>query len=198
MMKSIWMILALGLLFTASQASAEDMKLDLNIPEVKVEGLQGNNNTVALWIEDSRQEKILGKNLQGDNVVLSRDVAAAMMGSLSSALRSAGFRLEPYQVNAPVAMLVSIKSLTYASEKNMVTNSARLSCKLLATLSRNGTMVKERILGTSGEYTLTLWAGKKKISELVSETLGDTARALLQDTETVAFMSEAPQNSLAQ
>jgi len=192
MMKTTWMVLTIGLICAASPASAADMRLDLNIPEVNVEGLQGNNNTVALWVEDDRQEKILGKNLQGDNVVLSKDVAAAVMGSLSSALHSAGFRLEPYRADAPVAMLISIKSLTYASERNMITNTARLSCKLMATLNSNGTMVKERTLGTSGEYTLTLWASKKKISELVSETLHDTVLAVLQDADTATFLITTP------
>jgi len=192
------MVLAIGLIFAASPADASDMRLELTIPEVNVESLQGNNNTVALWVEDGRQERILGKNLQGDNVVLSKDVAAAVMGSLSSALRSAGFRLEPYRADAPVAMLINIQSLTFAAEKNMITNSASLSCKLLATLSRNGTMVKERTIGTSGEYTLTLWASKKKISELASETLGDTVSALLQDADTVAFLKETPQGAPTQ
>ena len=191
-MKTTWMILAIGLIFAASPASATTMRLDLNIPEVAVEGLQGDNHAVALWVEDGRQETDLGKNLQGDNVVLSKDLAAAVMGSVSSALRSAGFRLEPYRADAPVAMLIRIQSLTYASEKGMITNTARLSCKLGATLSRNGSMVKERTLGTSGEYTLTLWASKKKISELVSETLGDTVRELLQDADTTAFLVTTP------
>jgi uncharacterized lipoprotein YajG len=90
-------------------------------------------------------------------------------------------------------MLIRIQSLTFTAEKNMITNSARLSCKLVATLSRNGTMVKERTIGTSGEYTLTLWASKEKISELVSETLGDTISALLQDADTTTFLKKTPQ-----
>jgi len=191
-MKTTWMMLAIGLIFAAAPASATTMKLDINIPEVNVNGLQGNNNTVALWVEDDRQEKTLGKNLQGDDVVLSEDVAAAVMGSITSALRSAGFKVEPYRSDAPVAMLVRIKSLTYAPEKGMVTNTARLSCKLFASLSRNGSMQKERMLGTSGEYTLTLWASKEKISELASETLGDTLSELLQDTDTVSFLTSTP------
>ncbi|OIO68118.1 MAG: hypothetical protein COW19_01915 [Zetaproteobacteria bacterium CG12_big_fil_rev_8_21_14_0_65_55_1124] len=197
-MKLTWMALAIGLIFAASPASAADMKLDLNIPEVNVEGLQGNGNAVALWVEDVRQEKILGKNLQGDDVVLGSDVVAAVMANASSSLRTAGFKVEPYQVNAPVAMLISIKSLSYAAEKGMVTNTAKLSARFIATLSSNGVMVKERTIGTSGEYTLTLWAGKKKISELVSESLGDTVSALLQDSDTVTFLKEAPQGVPAQ
>jgi len=197
-MKLTWMALAIGLIFAASPASAADMKLDLNIPEVNVEGLQGNGNAVALWVEDVRQEKILGKNLQGDDVVLGSDVVAAVMANASSSLRTAGFKVEPYQVNAPVAMLISIKSLSYAAEKGMVTNTAKLSARFIATLSSNGVMVKERTIGTSGEYTLTLWAGKKKISELISESLGDTVSALLQDSDTVTFLKEAPQGVPAQ
>jgi len=197
-MKLTWMALAIGLIFAAAPASAADMKLDLNIPEVNVEGLQGNGNAVALWVEDVRQEKILGKNLQGDDVVLGSDVVAAVMANASSSLRTAGFKVEPYQVNAPVAMLISIKSLSYAAEKGMVTNTAKLSARFIATLSSNGVMVKERTIGTSGEYTLTLWAGKKKISELVSESLGDTVSALLQDSDTVTFLKEAPQGVPAQ
>jgi len=191
-MKTIWMMLTLGLIFAAPPASATTMTLDINIPEVTVNDLQGNNHTVALWVEDDRQEKTLGKNLQGDDVVLSKDVAAAVMGSLTTALRTTGFKVEPYRADAPVAMLIRIKSLTYASEKGMVTNTARLSCKLLASLSRNGSMEKERTLGTSGEYTLTLWASKKKISELASETLGDTVSELLQDADTVSFLTSTP------
>jgi uncharacterized lipoprotein YajG len=192
-MKLIWMALAIGLTFSASPAAASDMKLDLNIPEVNVEALQGNNNAVALWVKDGRQEKALGNNLQGDKLVLRSDIAADVTASFSSALRSSGFRLEPYRADAPVAMLIRIQSLTFTAEKNMITNSARLSCKLVATLSRNGTMVKERTIGTSGEYTLTLWASKEKISELVSETLGDTISALLQDADTTTFLKKTPQ-----
>jgi len=197
-MKPIWMLFALMLLCGTSEALAADMRLNLNIPEINVEGLQGNNHTIALWVEDGRQENILGKNLQGDNIVLSSDVGADVTASFSSAFRSSGFRLEPYRADAPVAMLIRIQSLTFTAEKNMITNSARLSCKLVATLSRNGTMVKERTIGTSGEYTLTLWASKEKISELVSETLGDTVSALLQDADTVSFLKETPQGAQAQ
>jgi len=191
-MKTISMLLGLMLMCASSAAMAADMRLDLNIPEVSVEGLQDNNNAVALWVVDDREGKTLGKNLQGDNVVISKDVAAAVMGNLSSTLRSAGFRLEPYRADAPVAMLVSIKSLNYAAEKGMVTNTAKLSAKFTATLSSNGEMVKERTIGTSGEYTLTLWASKKKISELVSETLHDTVLAVLQDADTAAFLTTTP------
>ena len=197
-MKPIWMLFALMLLPAPSEALAADMRLNLNIPEVNIESLQGNNHTVALWVEDGRQENILGKNLQGDNVVLSSDIAADVTASFSSAFRSSGFQLEPYRADAPVAMLIRIQSLTFTAEKNMITNSARLSCKLVATLSRNGTMVKERTIGTSGEYTLTLWASKEKISELVSETLGDTVSALLKDADTVTFLKETPQGAQAQ
>ena len=85
-MKTMWMLFGLILLCSPFQASAADMKLDLNIPEVSVEGLQGNSNAVSLWVEDARKETVLGKNLQGENVVLKGDAAAAVMASFSSTL----------------------------------------------------------------------------------------------------------------
>ena len=191
-MKSMWMLLGLILLCSTSQASAADMRLDLNIPEVNVEGLQGNGQMVALWVEDARKETILGKNLQDENVVLKGDVAAAVMASFSSTLRTAGFRVEPFRDNAPVAMLIRIQSLSYASKKNFMTSTAKLDCKLQVTLSRSGIMKKERTLGTSGEFTLPWRPNKDRVAELVSEILHDNVLAVLQDADTTAFLTKAP------
>lgn len=187
-MKTIWMMLSLIMVFGVSQASAADMHLKLNIPEVNVENLQGNGQAVALWVEDSRNDPSLGVNLQGDKVVLRNDAAAAVMASFTSALRTAGFRIEPYRADAPVAILIRIQSLSYASKKNMMTSTAKLGCKIQATLSRDGVMVKERDLDTSGEHTLAWRPNKTEIAELVSETLHDAVLAMLQDTDTTDFL----------
>jgi len=193
-MKATWMLLALGLIYVvASPALAADMKVDLNIPGVTVTGLQGKAQAVALWVEDGRSDPGIGVTLQNDNIVPARDIAATVMASFTSALRAAGFRLVPYRADAPVAILVRIRSLSYTSEKNILTSTARLSCGMVATLSRGGAMVKERTLGTTGEYTLTWRPNRKKISELLSSTLGDTVQAVLQDADTVAFLNAGPQ-----
>ena len=191
-MKPTWMMLAIGLIFSASPASAADMKLDLNIPEVSVEGLQGNSNAVSLWVEDARKETVLGKNLQGENVVLKGDAAAAVMASFSSTLRTAGFKVDPYRADAPVSMLIRIQSLTYDSEKNFMTSTANLSCKFMAILSHGGVMKKERTLGTSGEFTLPWRPNKDRVAELVSEILHDNVLAVLQDDDTAAFLTTSP------
>jgi len=191
-MKTISILLGLMLLCAPSETLAADMHLDLNIPQVSVEGLQGNGQVVALWVEDARKETILGKNLQGENVALKGDVAAAVMASFSSTLRTAGFRVEPFRADAPVSILIRIQSLTYDSEKNFMTSTANLSCKLMATLSRSGVMKKERTLGTSGEFTLPWRPNKDRVAELVSEILHDNVQAVLQDADTAAFLTTTP------
>jgi len=175
--------LAVGIMLWAQGAMAAEVQVDLHIPEVKADGLTGNAAVVALWVEDGRQNANLGKNLDGDALVLSQDAAATVMASVSTALRAAGFRLEPYRADAPLALLISMQGLKYSSEKGMVSSKARVSASLHASVSRQGEKTAEKTLTSSGEYSVAWRPSTAKIGEVVGETLADAVRAVLQDEQ---------------
>jgi len=182
-MKKVWMMLALGLIWGSSIAAAAEVKVDLHIPDVDIEGLLGNDNVVALWVESVRKDGRIGKDLEGANVMLNQDAAASVMAAVSTSLRMAGFQLVPYRADAPLALMITLKSLDYSSEKSMVSSKARVSASMHAIVSRLGEKVAEKTLGASGEYVVAWRPSKDKIGQVVSETLADNVRAVLQDPE---------------
>jgi len=193
-MKKLLMIAALGLIWGNSIAAAEEVKVDLHIPDVDIEGLTGNNHVVALWVESARKDGRIGKDLEGADVVLNQDAAASVMAAVSTTLRMAGFQLVPYRADAPLALMISLDSLNYSSEKHMVSSKARASASMHATVSRLGKKVAEKTLGASGEYVVAWRPSKDKIGEVVSETLADNVRAVLQDTEINAALKGNGEN----
>jgi len=192
-MKKVWMMLALGLIWGSSIAAAAEVKVDLHIPDVDIEGLLGNDNVVALWVETARKDGRIGKDLEGASVVLNQDAAASVMAAVSTTLRMAGFQLVPYRADAPLALMITLKSLNYSSEKSMVSSKARVSASMHATVSRLGEKVAEKSLGASGEYVVAWRPSRDKIGQVVSETLADNVRAVLQDPEINAALKGSPQ-----
>jgi len=193
-MKKLWMIAALGLIWGNAIAAAAEVKVDLHLPDVDIEGFLGDNQTVALWVKAAGKEGRIGKDLEGASVVLNQDAAASVMAAVSTTLRMAGFQLVPYRADAPLALMISLDSLNYSSEKNMVSSKVRASASMHATVSRMGKKVAEKTLGASGEYVVAWRPSTDKIGEVVSETLADNVRAVLEDLEIKAALKGGSEN----
>jgi Uncharacterized lipoprotein len=196
-MKSAWIILFTGLLCNVPLASAEAMTVDLNIPDVRVNGLQGND-IVALQVVDDRQDTLIGRDTDGDDLIVERDMAAALMDGFSTSLRLAGFSLEPYRADAALSMVVHVRSLGWTSEAHFVTSTVHLSSGVVVTVARNGKQTIEQTIGTTGDYTVAWHPDSSKINGLVSGALADVVRAVLQNSAIVAALQATPQASQSQ
>jgi len=190
-MKYTWMILVMGLLCGASAATAAEVKLVLHIPQITPQGLQGHANTVSVWVEDKRANPVFGKDLEGANVTTNQDVAIVVKNALITSLRAAGFRIEPMRTRNSTDMLVHIRSLTYSADKNVLTSTVHLSSKVSVTVDHAGERAMQKDITTSGEYTVAWRPSNRKITELVNETLRDTIRAVLEDSDISSALKDS-------
>lgn len=193
-MKTAWVILLVGLFCNIPMACAEPVQLDLDIPDVHVNGVQGDT-TVALRVEDDRPDISIGFDSDGDDLILGRNMALEMMDSFSLPLRLAGFSLEPYRPDAPLALVVRIKSLTWMSENHLVISKVHLASSLTATVVRNGRSTYVQKIGTTGDYTVPWRPDIGKIDELVSGTLADDVRAVMQNRAVMSALESTPRQS---
>lgn len=187
-MKTIWIALFIGLFCQASLAFAGVMKLNLTIPEVRVDGLQGDS-AVALKVEDGRKGIMIGRTRYGDDVVVDRDIiASSLTDGFGTAMRIAGFSLAPYRADAPLIMLVRVKSLFWIFANGIINDTVRLSGRFAVTVMRNGKVTAKRTIRIKDDHTVPWHPDKKKFEELVSVTLADGVRAVLQDKSVAAAL----------
>ncbi len=190
-MKIIRIVLFLGLLCHAPLAFADALPLNLNIPEVRVNALQGNG-IVALKVEDARKDTSIGRDSDGDDLVVGRDVASSLMDSYSTPMRIAGFSLTPYRADAPLIMLVRVEAIAWTSSNDFLSSKVHLSARFAVRVIRHGKVTAERTIRVNDDYTVVWHPYKSRIEELVSETLGDGVRAVLQDHVVTAALQSNP------
>jgi len=175
-------LLCLTLMFSTLPAHAETLDVNLNLPEIYMPSLHGDASIVSVWVEDHRKIPALGRELHGKSLLPNQDMGMVLRNALVGSLRTAGFHVEPMHAKKSVDLLIHITDFTYRAEDGFVTSKAILSSRITARVS-DGDWHLERNLGTTAEHTVALSPDAEEIEELISETLSDTLRAILEDQQ---------------
>jgi len=175
-------LLCLALLLSALPAHAETLDVNLKLPEIYMPKLQGETSIVSVWVEDHREVPALGRELHGKSLLPRQDMAMVLRNALVASLRTAGFHVEPIHAKKSIDLLIHITDFSYRAEDGFVTSKAILSSHITARVN-DGDWHLERNLGTTAEHTVALSPDTEEIEELISETLSDTLRVILEDQQ---------------
>ena len=181
-MKRVLLVLLLACCWAMPVHAGEAM-VELRLPTDITMLANGIGHDVALWVDDDRLDKTMGRNLDGDVLIFRQQPVSELMSAFASVLTKAAFRVTPYTAKAPLTLLVSVQSISYTAEKTFFTSTSHITVALKATVSQYGEKQIAKTMQMSNDYEVPLTPRIQKIGEFASETLADSVRAVLQDVE---------------
>ena len=195
-MKAYLMILLLGLLSATapSPVIAAAIPLDVDIPTLSAGALSGHGQNLALRVDDTRTSPVIGKTLEGMDIVSGQDLDAGIDNSLSDVLRGNGFLPQMNDAGASVRVHVRLVSLHYSAESHyFLTTKAHLDCKIAVEVIRPDMGTSEHSYEAHGDYTSAWRPTSGRIAKQVNATLHDALQAMLEDRRLAAWLNSAPQ-----
>ncbi|PJA32418.1 MAG: hypothetical protein CO187_04055 [Zetaproteobacteria bacterium CG_4_9_14_3_um_filter_53_7] len=122
------------LMLLPAVALAGEIKTDVIYPKSATAVAAGKGN-VALWIEDTRENKVFGRAVDGEYLVPGSDLAASLYAYMVSSLKEAGYQVVPYSSELANGMLIHIQSITYTATREMIKSKVEVSVALEAKMN---------------------------------------------------------------
>lgn len=173
----IWMLLTLPAM------AAEELVDVAFSPELQA--ASEGKGEIALWVEDARQDKLLGRSVDDDALMPKQDIAAVLFAWLKADLQRAGFQVVPYQASEPKGILIQVKALSYTASKSMLKTTAEVEVTL--TVQLNASPVTHTFQARiSDEFA---WKPSSKARGLlIGEAVASATRAALADKDVKAVL----------
>jgi len=181
MFKTSFMI---GLLFAGSflaqaQDIGKDITVDINFLKSSVT-LEQASGDVALWVEDVRQDKILGKAISGESLVPATDIATSLYAYLAASLKKAGYTLVPYSPESTSGLLIRILSIDYIASRAMLKSTVNVTVVIES--KRNDSDVT-KTYKASAEDQFALNPSASDNGNMIGKAIAIAASACLSDPE---------------
>ncbi|OIO67603.1 MAG: hypothetical protein AUJ57_10945 [Zetaproteobacteria bacterium CG1_02_53_45] len=132
------MMVILMLLCMPVLAQAGEIRTDIIYPKNATAVAAGKGN-VALWVEDTRENKVFGRAVDGEYIVPGSDLAASLYAYMVTSLKAAGYQVVPYGSELANGMLVRIRSIAYTASREMIKSKVEVKVVLDAKMNSSST-----------------------------------------------------------
>jgi len=156
---------------------AGEVSVDITYPSSSMT-LEESSGEVAVWVEDARKSRVLGKSVDEEALVASSDIASSLYAYMVSALKQAGYTVVPYSPELAGGLLIHIRTIRYSSSKDMVKSKVRVGVSIEAK-ANNSTATKTYKAAVEDEFA---WKpSNEKSGMMVGSALATAANAALSD-----------------
>ncbi len=158
-------------------AQAGEIKTDVVYPKSAIAVAAGKGN-VALWIEDTRENKAFGRAVDGEYLVPGSDLAASLYAYMVTALKAAGYQVVPYSSELANGMLIHIQSITYTASREMIKSKVEVA---VAIESKMNSSRVSRTYRAAVEDQFALSPSGRDNGGMIGNALAAAATAALAD-----------------